>query len=576
MSYFNNFPFVNYTFGNEAGATVFQNMGVYVDLIDLAKDNSSFYNYYNIQNGDRPDQVSQKLYNRPDLHWTFPIMNDNIKLQGWPLSYNDLVAKIKDNYPNKTLVTRTDISNKFKVGSIITGSSTQTKAKILRKRLDLGQIIVGRVSVDNQITLTTDVKGYVKLQLSSPFQRFVELTDWIITKAGVTVGAPTIVSGGENHTYVEYNFGLENANTEYVFNTKVMNYADTLEFADGEQITTTEDDVIQSAIIDSAVLEYYAVHHYEDADGNYIDITPNAPFAQRTSYTFKLNYTGVDLEDATAVYNATLASLVTNIEISSTSSYDSVIDLSNVQRNIDQGYYQLNGQILQLGAAIQAEVADTSSPTTALDIFTIWATELPTATSDPTFANHVFTELATAWVLSDKDSEGAATVQFHSFFIIDNQLNVAPDTGQFGQTFEYVVGGETLYKNTYGNNTTFTTTTPAPATKNDAWNDIANQLESYIRQNLSGLVPANIIPITYFDRHEKSNTALKSIRVLKPSAVEDIVKSFNDILIESQATDTSEQSSVNTVQSGTGSSVTPTVSTTSTTSSSNSSSGGYY
>lgn len=576
MSYFNNFPFVNYKFGNEAGDTVFQNIGVYVDLIDQAKDNSSFYNYYNIQNGDRPDQVSQKLYNRTDLHWTFPIMNDNIKLQGWPLSYNALVAKIKENYPNKTLVTRTDISNKFKVGSIITGSSTQTKAKILRKRLDLGQIIVGRVSVDNLTTLTTDVKGYIKLQLSSPFQRFVELSDWIITKAGLTVSAPTIVSGGENHTYIEYDFGKANANTEYVFNTKVMNYADTLEFADGEQITTTEDDVIQSAIIDSAVLEYYAVHHYEDVDGNYIDITPNAPFTQRTSYTFKLNYSGVDLENETEVYNATLASLVTNIEISSTSSYDSVIDLSNVQRNIDKGYYQLNGQILQLGAAIRAEVSDTSSPTTALDIFTIWATELPTATSDPTFANHVFSELATAWALSDKDSEGAATVQFHSFFIIDNQLNVISDTGQFGQTFEYVVGGETLYKNTYGNNGTFTVTTPPPNTKSAAWNDIANQLESYIQQNLSGLVPANIIPITYFDRHEKSNTALKSIRVLKPSAIEEIVKSFNDILIESQATNTDEQSSVNTVQSGTGSSSASTTSTGINITSSNSSSGGYY
>ena len=576
MSYFNNFPFVNYKFGNEAGDTVFQNIGVYVDLIDQAKDNSSFYNYYNIQNGDRPDQVSQKLYNRTDLHWTFPIMNDNIKLQGWPLSYNALVAKIKENYPNKTLVTRTDISNKFKVGSIITGSSTQTKAKILRKRLDLGQIIVGRVSVDNLTTLTTDVKGYVKLQLSSPFQRFVELSDWIITKAGLTVSAPTIVSGGENHTYIEYDFGKANANAEYVFNTKVMNYADTLEFADGEQITTTEDDVIQSAIIDSAVLEYYAVHHYEDVDGNYIDITPNAPFTQRTSYTFKLNYSGVDLEDEDAVYNATLASLVTNIEISSTSNYDSVINLTDVQRNINKGYYQLNGQILQLGAAIQSEVSDTSSPTTALDIFTIWATELPTATSDPTFANHVFSELAAAWALSDKDSEGAATVQFHSFFIIDNQLNVISDTGQFGQTFEYVVGGETLYKNTYGNNGTFTVTTPPPNTKSAAWNDIANQLESYIQQNLSGLVPANIIPITYFDRHEKSNTALKSIRVLKPSAIEDIVKSFNDALIESQATNTGEQSSVNTVQSGTGSSSASTTSTGINITSSNSSSGGYY
>jgi hypothetical protein len=54
-------------------------MGVYVDLLDIAKDDAAFYTYYDIQNGDRPDQVSQKLYGRSDLHWTFAIMNDFTK-----------------------------------------------------------------------------------------------------------------------------------------------------------------------------------------------------------------------------------------------------------------------------------------------------------------------------------------------------------------------------------------------------------------------------------------------------------------------------------------------------------------
>ena len=34
MAYFTNFPFVDYNFGNEIDPAVFQNLTVYVDLID--------------------------------------------------------------------------------------------------------------------------------------------------------------------------------------------------------------------------------------------------------------------------------------------------------------------------------------------------------------------------------------------------------------------------------------------------------------------------------------------------------------------------------------------------------------
>jgi len=524
MSYFTNFPFVNYVFGNQPGPTVFQNMGVYVDLLDIAKDDAAFYTYYDIQNGDRPDQVSQKLYGRSDLHWTFAIMNDDIKIQGWPLSYNDLLQKAKDDYPNVTITTRTDVTSKFKVGSILTGSTGQSKGKIIRKRLDLGQIIVERVSDDYQITQTTDVKGYIKLELPSVYYRFTELADWIITKDGVAITAPTIKSGGANHTFIEYDFGKTNANTEYVFNTKILNYAVNPSFLSGEQITTTEEGVLQSAIVDSSSLEYLATHHYEDANEKYVDINPNAPFVQRAT---------IEIALAGATQEAIAGSLVTDIDISSTADYNTNIDLTNVQRNIDQGFYQLTGSILTLGVAATQDVANTNTTTTLTSLIGIFTTSFPSDVDLTTFNTQLFTELGTAYGLADK-TNSIATVKLHVFFTIDNQLNIVlAQENAFGTVYEYKVGGVDTFKVAYTENEVTTVSSPAPTTQAEAWTDAATQLESYIQQNLSTFNPALLNQVTYFDRYERSNNALKSIRVLKPSIADELVKAFNDILVES-------------------------------------------
>jgi len=542
MSYFTNFPFVNYVFGNQPGPTIFQNMGVYVDLLDIAKDDAAFYTYYDIQNGDRPDQVSQKLYGRSDLHWTFAIMNDDIKIQGWPLSYNDLLQKAKDDYPNVTITTRTDVTSKFKVGSILTGSTGQSKGKIIRKRLDLGQIIVERVSDDYQITQTTDVKGYIKLELPSVYYRFTELADWIITKDGVAITAPTIKSGGANHTFIEYDFGKTNANTEYVFNTKILNYAVTPSFLSGEQITTTEEGVLQSAIVDSSSLEYLATHHYEDANEKYVDINPNAPFVQRAT---------IEIALAGATQEAIAGSLVTDIDISSTADYNTNIDLTNVQRNIDQGFYQLTGSILTLGVAATQDVANTNTTTTLTSLIGIFTTSFPSDVDLTTFNTQLFTELGTAYGLADK-TNSIATVKLHVFFTIDNQLNIVlAQENAFGTVYEYKVGGVDTFKVAYTENEVTTVSSPAPTTQAEAWTDAATQLESYIQQNLSTFNPALLNQVTYFDRYERSNNALKSIRVLKPSIADELVKAFNDILVESQ--DFGDQVEQNTtVQGGSG------------------------
>ena len=111
MNYFKYFPVTAYGFGNEALPDLFRNISVYVDVIDQIKQNVSFYNDYYIQEGERPDQISYKLYGTPNYYWTFWFMNDNIREKGWPLTNIQLIEKIAKDYAHKVITTRNTLSS---------------------------------------------------------------------------------------------------------------------------------------------------------------------------------------------------------------------------------------------------------------------------------------------------------------------------------------------------------------------------------------------------------------------------------------------------------------------------------
>ena len=142
MKYFKDFQDIFYNFGNEAQPTLVQNISRYVDVVDQIKDDIAFLTFYTIQEGFRPDQVSVQLYDTPLYYWTFYLLNDNIRQQGWPLDNGEFQTYIKKIFPNTTITTRENISTKFKVGQTITGSSSGVSGKIIRRNLDLGQIII--------------------------------------------------------------------------------------------------------------------------------------------------------------------------------------------------------------------------------------------------------------------------------------------------------------------------------------------------------------------------------------------------------------------------------------------------
>lgn len=146
MSYFKFFESRLYSFGDEITLQPFQNLSLYTDVVDQIKDDIAFYNKREIQEYQRPDQLSFELYKTPNYHWTFYLMNDNIKQNGWPLSNREINEKALKDYPNKVLTVREDISSIFKVGQTIRGQRSEATATIKHRDLDLGKIIIHNLS----------------------------------------------------------------------------------------------------------------------------------------------------------------------------------------------------------------------------------------------------------------------------------------------------------------------------------------------------------------------------------------------------------------------------------------------
>ena len=142
MKYFKDFQNIFYNFGNEAQPTLVQNISRYADVIDQIKDDISFLTFYTIQEGHRPDQVSIELYDTPLYYWTLYLLNDNIRQQGWPLNNTEFQTYIKKIFPSTVITTRENISTKFKVGQTLSGNTSGASGTIIRRNLDLGQIVV--------------------------------------------------------------------------------------------------------------------------------------------------------------------------------------------------------------------------------------------------------------------------------------------------------------------------------------------------------------------------------------------------------------------------------------------------
>lgn len=237
-NYFQDFPVVDYYFGNEESTTRFQHLGTAVDILEQVKQYSVYYQTYEIQNGERPEQLSFKLYDDVNYYWTFYLLNDHIRQSGWPIRDAAVWDYIQTYYPNTV---------------IVTPAVTQPKTPRI---LDTGdELKIQWVGSGQQIPLCQSkefvVGAYVWFEASNVVGKILKIdqqTGFMWTDAKGIRKVDDII-----HVILEDDYDIH--------------------------IGTGGEILPRNLIAESEIIrhyaEYEAPHHWEDVDGNWIYPTPS-------------------------------------------------------------------------------------------------------------------------------------------------------------------------------------------------------------------------------------------------------------------------------------------------------------
>ena len=78
---------------------------------------------YQLLDGERPDHLSQRLYGTPIYHWTFLLLNPQIKniWDDWPMAFNQLIEYCTNKYQYLAADTDVSLNNKFIIGETVQG-----------------------------------------------------------------------------------------------------------------------------------------------------------------------------------------------------------------------------------------------------------------------------------------------------------------------------------------------------------------------------------------------------------------------------------------------------------------------
>jgi hypothetical protein len=106
--YFKNLPKGQYTISGDQYAITDITRMVKITDTNSDIDTIANYTYYNIEDGERPDIVSSKLYGTPNYYWTFFVINQDLKgnlYYDWPLSNQKFENMIINEYDRCSAIT---------------------------------------------------------------------------------------------------------------------------------------------------------------------------------------------------------------------------------------------------------------------------------------------------------------------------------------------------------------------------------------------------------------------------------------------------------------------------------------
>ena len=132
--YFENFPVIPYDSVGKGDFKFVTNLLRRVGLRTKIKSNVLLFDTYDIRSGETPEELADKLYDDPELHWVILMVNNvTDRYHQWPLNENQFIAHINDKYDDinavhhyETTQTSGDTTLKIDVGTVNTDYPSAT------------------------------------------------------------------------------------------------------------------------------------------------------------------------------------------------------------------------------------------------------------------------------------------------------------------------------------------------------------------------------------------------------------------------------------------------------------------
>jgi len=183
-----------------------KNLTAKAKVSDSLINNTGYYETVEIQDGERPDIMSKRLYNTEDFHWTFLLLNPQIKniWDDWPMKYSQLVEYCTEKYQYLAADTDDDLNEKFILGETVTGQVSNATGILKEIHVNMGYLVIELKTGTFTITGETisglnsqdNVEcGFIKSQAYAPHHHVDDSTDeWV----------PRRSAGTTPFTYIDY------------------------------------------------------------------------------------------------------------------------------------------------------------------------------------------------------------------------------------------------------------------------------------------------------------------------------------------------------------------------------------
>ena len=108
--YFDSFPIIQYGSSDGTVKNV-TNLLKRIAVRSKLKTNVSFFDTYDVKNGETPEIIADKLYDDPKLHWVVMLFNDvTDRYHDWPMSEQQFNTYLNEKYSNPDGIHHYEIS----------------------------------------------------------------------------------------------------------------------------------------------------------------------------------------------------------------------------------------------------------------------------------------------------------------------------------------------------------------------------------------------------------------------------------------------------------------------------------